>query len=152
MFVRSKGEELYRGQDDFGFSEDTLVEWFEYWAALRSSGGTLPAEIAAQATYGDWPTLPMVKKTAPLGHIYTANLKGGFQDLTDHTIEITLPPKYKKDGQSPQFPTPSSYMSLNARSSRQEEAAAFIDWFTNGEEAARALRLISGPPASSAGP
>ncbi|WP_433297363.1 ABC transporter substrate-binding protein [Pseudonocardia sp. CA-142604] len=151
MFVRSKGEELYRGQDDFGFSEDTLVEWFEYWAALRSSGGTLPAEIAAQATYGDWPTLPMVKKIAPLGHIYTANLKGGFQDLTDHTIEITLPPKYTKDGQSPQFPTPSSYLSLNARSGRQEEAAAFINWFTNGEEAARALRLISGPPASSAG-
>jgi multiple sugar transport system substrate-binding protein len=151
IFVRSKGEELYRGTDDFGFSEDTLVEWFEYWAALRSSGGTLPAEIAAQAKYGDWPTLPMVKKIAPLGHVYTANLKGGFQDLTDHRIEMTLPPKYTTDGRSPQFPTPSSYLSLNSRSGRKQDAAAFINWFTNGEEAARMLRLISGPPASSAG-
>jgi multiple sugar transport system substrate-binding protein len=151
MFVRSKGETLYRDGREFGFAQDTLVEWFEYWAALRSSGGVVPADIAAQAQYGDWPTLPMVKKIAPLGHIYTANLQGGFQGLTDHTLEVTLPPKYTKDGPSPQFPSPSSYLSLNNRTDRKDDAAAFIDWFVNGEEAAHTLRLISGPPASSAG-
>lgn len=150
MFLRGKGEDLYK-EADLAFGEDTLVEWFEYWAALRSTGGTIPAEIAAQASYGDWPTLPMVKKQAPLGHIHTPNLKGGFQDLTDNTIDITLPPRYSKGGKCPTFPAPSSYLSLNARSKRADDAAAFIDWFTNGEEAAKTLRLISGPPASAAG-
>ncbi|MGI5129797.1 ABC transporter substrate-binding protein [Pseudonocardia sp. CA-107938] len=150
IFLRSKGEALYRGGKDFGFAEDSLVEWFEYWAALRSSGGVIPADIAAQAQYGDWPTMPIVKKIAPLGHIFTANVQGGLQGLTDHTIEITLPPRYTKDGKAPQFPAPSSFLSLNARSSRKADAADFINWFANGEDAARTLRLISGPPASSA--
>lgn len=151
MFVRSKGEALYSQGRELGFSEDTLTEWFEYWAELRASGGVVPPDIAAQAQYGDWPTLPLVKKVAALGHIYTANLQGGFQGLTDHRIEVTLPPKYTSGGPSPQFPAPSSYLSLNARSARKADAAAFINWFTNSEEAARTLRLISGPPASSAG-
>lgn len=150
IFLRSKGEALYRDGNDFGFAEDSLVEWFEYWAALRSSGGVIPADIAAQSQYGDWPTMPIVKKIAPLGHIFTANLQGGLQSLTDHTIEITLPPKYTTDGTAPQFPAASSYLSLNARSARKADAADFINWFANGEEAARTLRLISGPPASSA--
>ncbi|MFC5232858.1 ABC transporter substrate-binding protein [Pseudonocardia zijingensis] len=150
IFLRSKGEALYRDRTDLGFTEDSLAEWFEYWAALRSSGGVIPADIAAQSQYGDWPTMPIVKKIAPLGHIYTANLQGGMQSLTDHTIDITLPPRYTKDGKAPQFPAPSSYLSLNARCTRKADAADFINWFANGEEAAHTLRLISGPPASSA--
>ena len=150
IFLRGKGEELYK-DGTIAFTEDTLTEWFEYWAALRATGGTIPADIAAQAVYGDWPTLPLVKKQAALGHIHTPNLKGGFQDLTDHTIDITLPPRYTQGGKCATFPAPSSYLSLNAKSKRADDAAAFINWFTNGEEAAKTLRLISGPPASSAG-
>lgn len=150
IFLRGKGEELYK-DGTVGFTEDALTEWFEYWAALRATGGTIPADIAAQAVYGDWPTGPLVKKQAALAHIQTPNLKGGFQDLTDHTIDITLPPRNTKDGKCGTFPAPSSFLSLNAKSQRADDAAAFINWFANGEEAAKTLRLISGPPASSAG-
>ncbi len=150
IFLRGKGEDLYK-DGSLAFTEDTLTEWFEYWAALRATGGTIPADIAAQAKYGDWPTSPLVKRQAALAHIHTPNLKGGFQDLTKNTIDITLPPRDTKDGKCGTFPAPSSYLSLNARSERADDAAAFINWFTNGEEAAKTLRLISGPPASSAG-
>ncbi len=150
IFLRGKGEDLYK-DGTLAFSEDTLTEWFEYWAALRATGGTIPADIAAQAKYGDWPTSPLVKRQAALAHIQTPNLKGGFQDLTKNTIAITLPPRDTTDGKCGTFPAPSSYLSLNAKSQRADDAAAFINWFTNGEEAAKTLRLISGPPASAAG-
>jgi len=150
IFLRGKGEDLYKDGAP-AFTADSLTEWFEYWAALRATGGTIPADIAAQAKYGDWPTGPLVKKQAALAHIHTPNLKGGFQDLTKNTIDITLPPRNTKDGKCGTFPAPSSYLSLNAKSQRADDAAKFINWFTNGEEAAKTLRLISGPPASASG-
>jgi multiple sugar transport system substrate-binding protein len=150
IFLRGKGEDLYK-DGTLAFTDASLTEWFEYWAALRATGGTIPADIAAQAKYGDWPTGPLVKKQAALAHIQTPNLKGGFQDLTDHTIDITLPPRNTKDGKCGTFPAPSSFLSLNAKSQRADDAAAFINWFANGEEAAKTLRLISGPPASAKG-
>jgi multiple sugar transport system substrate-binding protein len=150
IFLRGQGEDLYK-DGALAFTDASLTEWFEYWAALRATGGTIPADIAAQAKYGDWPTSPLVKKQAALAHIHTPNLKGGFQDLTKNTIDITLPPRNTKGGKCGTFPAPSSYLSLNAKSQRADDAAAFIDWFTNGEEAAKTLRLISGPPASAAG-
>lgn len=150
IFLRGKGEDLYK-DGTLAFTDASLTEWFEYWAALRATGGTIPADIAAQAKYGDWPTSPLVKRQAALAHIHTPNLKGGFQDLTKNTLEITLPPRNTKDGKCGTFPAPSSYLSLNAKSQRADDAAAFINWFTNGEEAAKTLRLISGPPASASG-
>ncbi|MFI6828423.1 ABC transporter substrate-binding protein [Kribbella sp. NPDC050241] len=150
IFLRGKGEDLYK-DGALAFTEAALTEWFEYWAALRATGGTIPADIAAQAKYGDWPTSPLVKKQAALAHIHTPNLKGGFQDLTKNTIDITLPPRNTKDGKCGTFPAPSSYLSLNAKSQRADDAADFINWFANGEEAAKTLRLISGPPASASG-
>ncbi|WP_410785557.1 ABC transporter substrate-binding protein [Kribbella sp. C-35] len=150
IFLRGKGEDLYKN-GTLAFPDSALTEWFEYWAALRATGGTIPADIAAQSKYGDWPAGPLVKKQAALAHIQTPNLKGGFQDLTDHTIDITLPPRHTKDGKCGTFPQPSSFLSLNARSKRADDAAAFMNWFANGEEAAKTLRLISGPPASAAG-
>ena len=150
IFLRGKGEDLYK-DGTLAFTDSSLTEWFEYWAALRATGGTIPADIAAQAKYGDWPTGPLVKKQAALAHIQTPNLKGGFQDLTKNTIDITLPPRHAKGGKCGTFPAPSSFLSLNARSKRVDDAAAFINWFANGEEAAKTLRLISGPPASAAG-
>ncbi|MEV0798938.1 extracellular solute-binding protein [Kribbella sp. NPDC050281] len=150
IFLRGKGEDLYK-DGALAFTEASLTEWFEYWAALRATGGTIPADIAAQAKYGDWPTSPLVKKQAALAHIHTPNLKGGFQDLTKNTIDITLPPRNTKDGKCGTFPAPSSYLSLNAKSQRADDAADFINWFANGEEAAKTLRLISGPPASASG-
>ena len=122
IFLRGKGEDLYK-DGSLAFTEDTLTEWFEYWAALRATGGTIPADIAAQAKYGDWPTSPLVKRQAALAHIHTPNLKGGFQDLTKNTIDITLPPRNTKDGKCGTFPAPSSYLSLNARSERADDAA-----------------------------
>jgi multiple sugar transport system substrate-binding protein len=150
IFLRGKGEDLYK-DGAIAFTADSLTEWFEYWAALRATGGTIPADIAAQAKYGDWPTSPLVKQQAALAHIQTPNLKGGFQDLTKNTIDITLPPRATKGGKCGTFPAPSSYLSLNAKSRRADDAAAFINWFANGEEAAKTLRLISGPPASAEG-
>jgi len=150
IFLRGKGEDLYK-DGSLAFTDASLTEWFEYWAALRATGGTIPADIAAQAVYGDWPNGPLVKKQAALAHIQTPNLKGGFQDLTDHTIDITLPPRHTKAGKCGTFPAPSSFLSLNAKSQRLDDAAAFINWFANGADAAKTLRLISGPPASSEG-
>ncbi|SEP73302.1 ABC transporter substrate-binding protein [Microlunatus flavus] len=151
LFVRSRGEQLYSGATDFGFSRDTLQDWFAYWSKLRAAGGCVTAEIAAQAEYGDWPNSPLVTKKAPLGRISTPNLSGGFQSLTDDVVQITLVPRASKSGDYPHYPAASSYLSLNARSAKADEAAKFLNWFVNSKEAALTLRLISGPPASTAG-
>lgn len=150
IWLRTKGAELYHG-GQLAYSQANLEEWFNYWASLRASGGIVPADVASLSKYGDWPNSPMVTKKAPLGHIFTPNLAGGFQGLTKNTLNLALPPVDKAGDKTATFANASSYLSINTRASDPAAAAEFINWFVNGKEAALSLRLISGPPASSAG-
>jgi len=150
IWLRTKGAELYHG-GQLAYSQANLEEWFNYWASLRASGGIVPADVASLSKYGDWPNSPMVTKKAPLGHIFTPNLTGGFQGLTKNTLHLALPPVDKAGDKTTTFANASSYLSMSTRASDPAAAAEFINWFVNGKEAALTLRLISGPPASSAG-
>jgi|GEM_PF-4378053 len=117
---------------------------------VAASVGRRPGRGLA-SKYGDWPNSPMVTKKAPLGHIFTPNLAGGFQGLTKNTLNLALPPVDKAGDKTATFANASSYLSMSTRVSDPAAAAEFINWFVNGQEAALTLRLISGPPASSAG-
>jgi multiple sugar transport system substrate-binding protein len=150
VWLRTKGDVLWK-DGKLAVTEKQLEDWFGYWSDLRASGGIVPADVASQSKYGDWPNGPMVTKVAPLGHIYTANLAGGFQSLTDDQIELTMPPVDKPGGKSGTFPSPSSYLSMSSKASDKDAAAKFINWFVNSKDSALTLRLISGPPASSDG-
>lgn len=152
LWLRSRDNALYtEDRQDLGFSEQTLSEWFDYWAALRADGGCVSAEDAAQFRYGDWPNSPIATGRAVMTPLSTANLIGGFQSFTRDRVEMTLAPRGTSDGEHPHFAGASSYLSLNASSESPDEAAHFLNWFANSAEAALTLRLISGPPASSAG-
>jgi multiple sugar transport system substrate-binding protein len=151
MWVRSHGSQYYKSDTKLGFSEDMLGDWFDYWAKLRKSGGIVPADQTAEQVPGDWAKGALVNRLAAMSNSNTSIFDGAFQALTKDNLEITLPPKGTASGKNPTFPSASSYLSLNAKCKAPDQAAEFINWFVNSKEAAETLRLISGPPASSAG-
>lgn len=150
LWARSNGQQLYKDDKTFGFTQDTLSDYFTYWQEMRTSGGCVPAQTAAQYVYADWVHSPMVLKKAPLGRIQTNNVIGGYQGFTKDDIELTMVPK-GNDGKYPNYEAASSYLSLNAKTQDPTDAAVFLNWFANSADAALTLRVISGPPASSAG-
>lgn len=150
LWIRAHGESLYKDNKTLGYSQDTLTSWFQYWQDMRNSGGCVPPQTAAQYVYGDWVHSPMVLKKAPFGRIQTNNVIGGYQSFTKNDIELTTVPK-ASDGSYPNYEAASSYLSLNAKTQDPTDAADFLNWFANSSAAALTLRLISGPPASSAG-
>lgn len=150
VWLRTHGEDMW-DEGEFIVTADQLEEWFEYWAELRETGGIVPADQASLYKYGDWPNSPIATKSAALAHINTPNIAGGFRANTDHRIDLTLPPIAGAGAAQGAFADPSSLLSISTRTEDKEAAAKVIDWFINSEESALKLRLISGPPASSAG-
>ncbi|GAB3595896.1 ABC transporter substrate-binding protein [Microbacterium tumbae] len=150
VWLRSQGEDMWE-DGEFVVTPEHLEDWFTYWSELRESGGIVPAEEASLYKYGDWPNSPIATKTAALAHIFTPNIAGGFRANTDHQIGLVLPPVDEPGGPQGSYADPSSLLSISTRTEDKEAAAKVIDWFVNSEDSALKLRLISGPPASSAG-
>jgi|GEM_PF-1033575 len=148
LWLRSRGGQIWK-DGKLAFSDKDLTAWWQYWADLRKSGGTVTADVAAQYKYGDWPHSPLATKVAAMARISTPNLAGGFRALTDHQIDIVLMPADKAGGKSGSFAAPSSLLAINTKAASKSASAKVISWFVNSKEAALGLGLISGPPASS---
>lgn len=144
-----QGKTFYTDEGELAFDEDDLRTWLELWQAQRESGGIPPADVAAEYLAPDWPNSPIATGKGLMVHAATSNFIGGFQALTDHDVDLILPPVYE-GGTSGVYPRPSSFLAVNARTSSPEQAAAFVDFFSNSPEAGEKLRLLSGVPGSGA--
>lgn len=148
VWLRTRGGQMWVDGEWQASAED-LEEWFSYWSDLRESGGIVDAEEAAMYSYTDWPNSPIARGTAVMAHIMTPNLAGGFRGQTEDTIGLTMTPADPESGAYGAFADPSSLLSISSKAEDKDAAAKVIQHFLNSDEAATALRLISGPPASS---
>lgn len=144
-WVLGRGESMFK-DGKLGFGQDTLSEWFQFWADARSKSAISPAAVAAQYIPNDWTTSPIAKRTGLMIHAATSNFTGGLQKLTDHNVDMVLPPMYGPGGSRGVYPRPSSFLAANARTQSGEEAVKFVNWFLTSKDAAQKLRLISGVP------
>ncbi|WP_342044437.1 ABC transporter substrate-binding protein [Bacillus sp. OTU530] len=145
-YLRTQGERFYK-KDGTGlaYSDDKLfVEYFERQLRLVNAK-TFPTpdeQAQIKGLEDDF----IVKGTAAVTWNYS-NQYVGFAQLSKSALSLHLPPEQAKE--KALFLRPSMFFSVPKSSKHKEEAAKFIDFFTNSVEANKLIKGDRGVPVSS---
>jgi len=145
-FVRERGKDLYTDDGQIGFEKQDVIDWWTMWDELRKAGAVPDAETGAE--YENVPleqnmftTGRTVLTTIPVNqmHLYQAQFDQG--EIEAVRIPTTA------GGENGEF-IEGAYLSIPAKSKHPEEAATFINYFVNAEEALKIFKVEQGSPGS----
>jgi multiple sugar transport system substrate-binding protein len=148
----SRGEGLY--SDDgkaLGFTDpQPLIDYFNMMLRLQEAGALLPREEAV----ANPPTLEnnaLVSGQAAMYFAHTNQLVGLWTAAGADRPLVMVPVPRANDGTQPaNYLKPSMFFSMSANTEHPEEAALFIDYFTNSVAANQVLQAERGVPISTA--
>lgn len=126
--------------DGFTFSADQIKDYLGYFADLRNENGVAPPEMSA---INDLSANSLLIKRNTAFEINWAGSFYNYQDqMKDNLIMAPLP--IGANGETGDAARPGIVFSVFRKSKNTEEAAAFIDWFTNSKKAAIILKTCRG--------
>ncbi|MGM0875786.1 MAG: ABC transporter substrate-binding protein [Bacillota bacterium] len=145
-YLRTKGEQFYNEEGTgLAYTDDQLfVNYFDRQLKLiEENAFPTPDEVAAvRGMESDF----IVKGTSAITWNYS-NQYAGFDQLTDASLTLNLPPEHLEN--KALFLKPSMLFSIPKSSKQKEEAAKFINFFVNNVEANKLMKGERGVPVSS---
>ncbi|MEG2843023.1 MAG: ABC transporter substrate-binding protein [Ruthenibacterium sp.] len=124
-------EKMYVTEEDVG-------AYYQYWTDMRDKGGCAPPDISATAFDNNL----VGRGIAVFTPVWSATFSQ-FQNETEDELGMILMP-VGPNGEHAETSRPGVTMSIAKTSPNAEEAAKFIDWFVNSEEAALTLGTCRG--------
>lgn len=149
-WVRQHGYSLFNETGTgLGFDDDTITaEFFQMWKRMMEDGvSPNPDQQSQIASLGN-DAHPVV--TGDAATTIDWNNVAIRTSKINPTMGIALPPTYKANDYSGLWIKPGMFFSVAETSKHKEEAAAFINWFINSEEANDIIAGERGTPVSSA--
>jgi len=148
-WVRQHGESLFReDKKAIGYSDDKLCsDFIKMWADLMAKGAAPnPDEYAAIQTLGEEGRPVVTGDGAMLTewNNYATKVSG-----TNDKLKMVTPPMVAGSGTMGLWMKPGMFFSIAETSKVKKEAAEFIDWFVNSEEANDIMMAERGTPVSS---
>ena len=147
-WVREYGVSLFAEDNkSLGFDDvQILTDYFQLWKDLIDAGAAPnPDEYEQIATLGN-DANPVITNDAAF-HQSWNNFTTIGENAGNDTLELLVPP-VKKAGEKALWYKPGMFFSVSATSKVQAEAAAFISWFLNNDEANDIMMGERGTPAS----
>lgn len=146
VFARQKGKELFNADGSLGVTKEDMVEWFSFWDELRKAG-TLPDA----ATNEQYFTVPLDQGLFVQNKVVFASFPFNQIPLYQNYIENGQVKALRRptdpNGEEGEF-VEGSYLAVSSTSKHPEEAAAFINFFVNNDEAASLFKLEQGAQGS----
>lgn len=147
-YLKEKGESEYTSSGKLGFSKQSLIDWLNYWAALRKSGAAPKATFTASQA-----NVTQAKDVFATGQTpFMADFSGN-SDFNDYetylheSLNMMMVPALE-GGKEGNYPRPTMYYSVNASSKHPKEAQELIDFITNNVTAGKDLGIVRGVPVS----
>lgn len=147
VFAIGRGEDLF-DDGEAGFTEETLVDWFDLWMDAIEEGAAPSGDVTAE--YQGVPTAQSMMATGRMLTSFTGdNNMPDFQRTLDELDlgEVSMAPS--PTGGPPQVVGANSW-SIAENCANVVDSAALIDFFINSSEAAFVLETQTGlPPVTS---
>lgn len=148
-YLRENGTTLYNDEGTgLEYKDDQLLaDFLQITVDNLESGAAAPPEVFKTAS-DNIEQMPIVKeKTAMIMDIHSNQLVA-MEQAAGRPLELMLQPMLE-DGELGHYIKPGQFLSLTTHSKHPEEAAKFIDFFTNSLEANEILNGERGVPVSS---
>ncbi|MEK3914504.1 ABC transporter substrate-binding protein [Paenibacillus sp. FSL H7-0331] len=147
-FLRQTGKTIYK-DGKAGFDKADVVRWYTMWDRMRSEGLLPTPEESATFTdlSVDTSIFPKGKTVFLMSWL---NQLTAFQNGMKDELQITTLPSGGPGAKNGLWVHPSQFWTINKTSKHPKEAAMFINFFINDEEATKVLGSERGIPNSSA--
>lgn len=144
-YLFSQGDVLYK-DNRLGYQDDNLKKWLQMWEDARKEGLAPPANLTASflpIANADPNKDAMLKgNVAIMGPTWVA-LYAAYENIMKDKVDMIAYPKAAKTGSVLQT---AMFLTASAKSKHPKEAAMFIDFLINSEEAASILETERGLP------
>lgn len=126
--------------EKFTITKDDVQSFLQFFDDMRKSNAVAPVDISSM---NDFSANSLLIQNMTAYEMNYAGTFGRYQDQTTDDLE-PLPMPVGENGESGDLARPGLIFSVSKNSNHVEEAAKFIDWFTNSPEAARILKTSRG--------
>lgn len=144
------GNQIVNDDYTLGFTRDDLIDALTYFRKLFDTKVVEPAaqQYMYKAKYFENPVWTNAKAGSTIDWISTiVARKEPFKD----TADVVLPPLAKDARDSGIIVRPAQMLSINSKSKHQDEAAKFLNFFFNDEEALKILKDVRAIPPTEIG-
>ena len=142
-FALGRGEDLF-GENEVGFSQQTLVDWFALWTRAVEAGAAPPAATTAEQV-----GIPTAQTLMAQGRTLVTST--GDNNISDFQLTLdqnglgTVSMAPSPTGANPQVVGTNGW-AISANCTNVEQAVAFINYFINSSEGATTLQTQTGLP------
>ncbi|GLU48276.1 ABC transporter substrate-binding protein [Nocardiopsis ansamitocini] len=147
IFARQNGESLYNEDGSLGFSEATLEKWFDYSVQLQDGGGQPSAAENVEIEAGGPDQSVISTNKGAMAHFWSNQL-GVISATSGRDVQLLRYPGETEFERTGMYFKPAMYYSVSAGTDHPEEAAKFVDFLLNDNEAAELILADRGLPAN----
>lgn len=140
-WLRSRGKQLYDGQQKLGFTEDDLTEFWTFLNKLREEGAIATASDTAQADSTE--TSPLGRGHGAADYTWDATFPGYTTLLGDR---IHFGPVPTTAGRPGQYFKPTMLIGVGAHTEHPKEAAELVDFLLNDRRAGDIMGFTRSTP------
>lgn len=147
VYARQRGEALYNPDGTLGFSAQTLADWWTLALEQVTGGGAPEASLTVEigATGPDQSLL--ATNEGAMGFWWTNQL-GALAESSGRELVLLRQPG-ESEAQGPgMFLKPAMFYAISSQTEHPEEAAMFVDFLLNSEEAINIMQTDRGLPAN----
>ncbi|MEU4897167.1 ABC transporter substrate-binding protein [Streptomyces sp. NPDC044780] len=145
IWLRGQGKSLYTEDGGLGFTADDLTRYWEWCTGLRKEGAVSRAEQTTQMD-GTVENTPLGRLTAVSDFNWDAPVSG-YSAIVGEGLKMA-PLPVGDDGTPGQYFKPSMFFGASAKTAHPKQAAQFIDFLLNDQEAGTILGATRGIPAN----
>ncbi|TDO66568.1 multiple sugar transport system substrate-binding protein [Kribbella sp. VKM Ac-2571] len=146
VYARQHGTEMF--SDDGGkllTTKETVQEWFQYWADLRSAKAAPPQNVSGETTGIEKSLIATGKAPLQFGWVQQVTF---YQPLVKSPLAVLPVPQGKAGDLTGQFVKGLDLWCISAASKDPEDAAKLIGFLLNDEKAIKAIGILLGVPPS----
>ncbi|MGW5878157.1 ABC transporter substrate-binding protein [Nocardiopsis terrae] len=147
IFARQRGENLYAEDGTLAFSKETMTSWFEITERLLEGGGQPSASESVEIEAGGPDQSVLSTNQGAMAHFWTNQL-GGISESSGRDIELLRYPGETEHERTGMYLKPAMFYAVSANSEHPEEAAKFVDFMLNSEDAAELTLSDLGLPSN----
>ncbi|MFA9444620.1 ABC transporter substrate-binding protein [Egicoccus sp. AB-alg6-2] len=147
IFARQRGEDMYTEDGQLGFSQQTAADWWQVGLDLLETGGTPDASITTEVQAGGVDQSLLATNRGAMAFFWTNEL-GALSETSGRELQLLRYPGESEHEQPGMFFKPAMFYAVAADTPHPEEAALFVDFLLNDEQAAEIIMTDRGLPAN----
>ncbi len=148
IWIRQRGKEMYTVDGYLDFTLTDVIDWYNYWDALRKTHACPPMNIQSALDLTGAPIdSSVIKGKVVFSHLFT-NQYEAFHKATSYALALSVFPQGKVPGI---YLKASQLLSISSTTNYPYDAASFVDFVTNNSDALETLGYERGVPGAAHG-